>query len=320
MSPERSLDVLWLILLSAALACSGESRQAPDGAVDSAVEDAGRDAGSGGDRDAGGDAGDAGLDAGADAGDAGADAGDAGLDAGGDDALDAGADAGDAGADAGADGSGRPDHDPASSFLLEVPEGAVLCTVFCEGRGWRDEHEMMGRVDLRPGFYALPRGEGALDLDLVQGVVFGPDLRALQPDGPPGCEVRYYYGAWQYILRQDMLLDSTPYLLELWIWYEPSYWGPEWPAENALEGEFAASFVWASATLGPGSGWCEDHQGFCFCDLSSQAMETGQGSTARGDWVELGMAYAQACMVAGNTSCKDVHHARLSLGGAEREL
>lgn len=232
---------------------------------------------------------------------------------------------GDPGADVAPDGTGEdagglPDHDPESSFLLIVPPGTGMFTVFCEGRTWQEEYQMQGRIDLVPGAYVLPRTEAPLDGDLVAGVVFGPDHLPAQVNGPGSFEVTYYYGAWQYVFRQEYLLASEPYHLQVWIWFEPSFWGPDWPAQATLEGEFAATWSWAQADLGAGGVWCEDRQTFCFHDLSSMPGVDHLGTTASGDQVLAEIRYAQACQVAGNTNCEEVDRAELSLGGVQRVL
>jgi hypothetical protein len=106
----------------------------------------------------------------------------------------------------------------------------------------------------------------------------------------------------------------------VWIWFEPSFWGPDWPAQATLEGEFAATWCWARADLGAGSGWCQDRQSFCFHDLSSVSGVDNLGVTASGDRVLTEIRHAQACQVAGNTGCEDVDRAELSLGGVQRVL
>jgi hypothetical protein len=305
------LVIFFVLIASVAFTACSQGGNESDGGID-AGEDAGLDAGA-----------DLGTDAGADPGqDAGADLGtDAGADPGQDAGADPGTDAGvDAGEDAGWDAGSLPDHDPQSSFLLLIPPGTALCTVFCEGRTWQEEYQMQGRIDLIPGAYVLPRTEAPLDSDLIESVVFGPDHIPAQATGPGSFDVMYYYGAWQYIYRQDFLLQSEPYHLDVTIWFEPSYWGPNWPAQATLEGEFAASWTWALSRMGSGSGWCEEQQGFAFHDLSSMPGVEYQGTTAGGDHVLAEVLYAQACQVAGNTNCEEVDYAELSLGGVQRVL
>jgi hypothetical protein len=240
---------------------------------------------------------------------------DAGWDAGG--ADDAGWDAGGAD-DAGWDAGGLPDHDPESSFLLIIPPGARLYTVFCEGRTWQDEYRMKGRIDLIPGGYVLPRSGGSFDGELVAGAVFGPDRVPVQVNGPGSFEAVYYYGAWQYIFRQEYLLGAEPYHLQIWIWFEPYFWEDGWPAQVTLEGEFAAAWCSARADLGDATGFCQDRQTFCFHDLSSMPGVDHRGTTAGGDRVLVEIRHAQACQVAGNTGCEKVDRAELSLDGLQR--
>ena len=228
----------------------------------------------------------------------------------------------DAGRDAGGsdDAGGLPDHDPESSFLLIIPPGSSLYTVFCEGRTWQDEYQMQGRVDLLPGAYVLVRNEGSFDGELVAGAVFGPDHIPAQVNGPGSFEAVSYYGSWQYLFRQEYLLGTEPYRLQVTIWFESYFWEDGWPDQATLEGEFAAAWCWARADLGAGSGWCEERQTFCFYDLSMMAGVDHQGTTASGDQVLVEIRHAQACQVAGNTGCEKVDRAELSLGGAGRVL
>lgn len=242
---------------------------------------------------------------------------DAGGDAGDEPGSDPGADPG---ADVGWDAGGLPDHDPESSFLLIIPPGARLCTVFCEGRTWQDEYQMRGRVDLRPGAYVLVRNEGSFDGDLVAGVVFGPDDVPAQKNGPGSFEAVSHYESWQYRFRQEYRLQNEPYQLQVMIWFESYFWEPGWPAQVTLEGEFAAAWCWARADLSAGSGWCEERQNFCFHDLSMMPGVDHRGTTASGDRVLVEIRHAQACQVAGNTGCEEVDRAELSLGGLQRVL
>jgi len=278
-----------LFLLAGGSGCSGGSGTGSDGFAD-AAGDTGDDAGD-----------DAGVDAGRDA----------GFDAGSDPGTDAGPDG---------DGGGRPDSAPSESFLLHIPPGAGLCNVFCEGRTWQDELRMIGRIDLVPGSYVLPRVEQPLDMELIQRVVFGPDRQPLDPSGPGSVDVAYYYGAWQYVFRQEFSRQGEPFRLEVWIWFEPSYWGPQWPPEVTLEGELAGSWSWAFATIGPGEQWCEERQGFSFCDLSSMPGVENLGTVENGDRVRAEVRHAQGCQVAGNTTCEEIDLAELSLGGVVRAV
>jgi hypothetical protein len=224
----------------------------------------------------------------------------------------------DAGGDVGDDAAGLPDHDPQSSFLLIIPPGSSLHTVFCEGRTWQEEYQMQGRIDLVPGAYVLPRTEGPLEGDLVAGVVFGPDQIPAQVNGPGSFEAISYYGSWQYLFRQEYLLGNEPYHLQVMIWFESYFWENGWPAQVTLEGEFAATWCTARADLGASSGWCEERQNFCFHDLSMMPGVDHQGTTASGDQVLVEIRHARACQVAGNTGCEEVDRAELSLGGVQR--
>jgi len=216
------------------------------------------------------------------------------------------------------DAGGLPDHDPESSFLLIIPPGSSLYTVFCEGRTWQDEYQMQGRIDLIPGAYVLPRTDGSFDGELVAGAVFGPGKIPAQINGQGSFEAVSYYGSWQYLFEQEYLLENEPYHLQVTIWFESYFWEDGWPDQATLEGEFAATWCWARADLGTGSGWCEDRQNFCFHDLSMMPGVDHQGATAGGDQVLVEIRHARACQVAGNTGCEEVDRAELSLGGAER--
>ncbi len=242
---------------------------------------------------------------------------DGAVDAGGDAGLDAD---GDAGEDAGGDAGVLPDYDPQSSFLLIIPPGTALFTVFCEGRTWQEEYQMQGRVDLAPGAYVLPRAAGPLDGDLVAGVVFGPESAPVQATGAGSFDVVEYYGSWQYIYRQDFLLQNQSYHLDVWIWFESYFWEAGWPAQVTMEGEFAASFTWAQSVIGDGTGWCQDRQGLAFHDLSSMPGVEYRGTTESGDHLLARIRHARACMVAGNTGCEEIDHAELSLGGVQHVI
>jgi hypothetical protein len=218
------------------------------------------------------------------------------------------------------DAGGLPDHDPQSSFLLIIPPGTGLYTVFCEGRTWQDEHQMQGHIDLIPGAYVLPRTAGSFDGDLVAGVIFGPDHVPAQVNGPGSFEAVLYYGSWQYLFRQEYLLGAEPYHLQVMIWFESYFWEDGWPAQVTLEGEFAATWIWARADLGAVTGYCQDLQTFCFYDLSSMSGVDHLGTTASGDQVLAEIRHAQACQVAGNTGCDEVDRAELNLGGVQRVL
>lgn len=215
----------------------------------------------------------------------------------------------------------RPDFDPTQAFLLTVPPGSGLCTTFCEGRTWQEEYQMVGRIELLPGYYVLPRMGGTLDKQFILEILFGPQLTQLVSKEPGQFEVTYYFGAWWYLFQQDFIMDNNQdYNVRVMVWFEPSYWGLDWPEEVTLDGEFATFWVWADSRIGPGELWCEEMQGFTFQDLSAGYGPDNLGTTASGDWVLAEIRSAQACKVAGNTNCEEINRAEVNIQGNHQEI
>jgi hypothetical protein len=91
--------------------------------------------------------------------------------------------------DGGLDAWDAGDHDaggdlPTGRPRLIVETGAVACAVFDEGaRDWRGELALLGRIDFLPQAMALPTDESVWELDLVEGLLFGPEAVAAVSQG-----------------------------------------------------------------------------------------------------------------------------------------
>jgi hypothetical protein len=244
--------------------------------------------------------------------------------------ADAGLDAQDAQTDLdGEDGTddvqldGSDDHDPDSSFLLEIPAGTDLCTRFSAARNWQQELAMLGRISLKPGYYVLPRTPGTYDEEIVEQVEFGPDARVLDPQGTTGevtASFRNQDGidSWIYTFTKEFSLDQEPYWIVITI---PIAADVSWPAEVVLDPTFMFDTLSGRATIGPGEDPISEIQDFVTCQLPERGPLFTVGGES-GTQLVLDQRYCteppEFC--AGCTICYSLFAADLNYAGQTRNV
>ncbi|MBW1807832.1 MAG: hypothetical protein JRJ87_06520 [Deltaproteobacteria bacterium] len=240
--------------------------------------------------------------------------------------ADAGLDAQDAGADSPGDSydaGQRPDHDPDSSFLLNVPAGTDLCTHFSAARNWQQELAMLGRIVLKPGHYILPRTAGIYEEEIVEQVVYGPDARVLDPQVTTGeftASFRNQDGidTWIYTFTKEFTLDQEPYWVVITI---PIAQAGDWPAQVVLDPTFMFDTVNGRATIGPGEDPITEIQDFVTCQLPERGPLFTVGSES-GTQLVLDQRYCteppEFC--AGCTICYSLFAADLTFAGQTRTV
>jgi hypothetical protein len=286
------MRTFWYLLLASllAVACSSGG-----GEQDAGFEDA---------VDAGGD--DAGTDAGGD------DAG-AGDDGNGDDGTSSGDDGG-AGDEGGSDIGPKPDYDPAESFLVIVPAGTGLCSTFSEGRGWQEEYQMLGQIDLREGHYVLPRQAGSFPLDLVESVWFRPERNQLTPAGPGEVQATWYdWGMWYYEFSQAFSGEGKSFTITVDLSFYSST--GDWPAETVLDESTMMGFVSGGIHFEPD--WITEQQALGPCQLSEGWRRIITAAVAGGDRVVMDVRGSMPCMISGNTTCYYFNSAQVTLDGGQ---
>ncbi|MBW1871613.1 MAG: hypothetical protein JRJ19_06080 [Deltaproteobacteria bacterium] len=246
---------------------------------------------------------------------------DAAHDAGGDDpGNDADGAAGDPGNE---DGGLKPDYDPTNEFLLEIPGGVSFCHGFHQDRTWQQELAMIGRIDLQPGFFNLPRTPGTYQAELIETVVFGPEHRLLQPTAAQGQFVAEYKSGgldeWWYKFHQDFTFSGTIYQVEIFlsIGNEGS-----WPEEISLDNVAWPAVISARIFIGPGENPLDEIQAFGLCALPD-VFKSYSATTAGGDLIlleEREGPYMRACQAAGETSCLFLTSASVQSGEFQQTI
>jgi hypothetical protein len=299
--PTKLLIIGWLSALMLLGGCSSSS-ELTDAGQDAAHDASGGDPGQ--DADAG--AGDPGSDADAGASDPGITDGDGGP--------------GDIGSD---DGGQRPDYDPTNEFLLEVPAGVSFCNGFYQDRTWQQELAMIGRIDLLPGFFNLPRTEGTYQAELIDTILFGPEHNQLLPTAAQGQVVAEYkdwgQGEWWYKFHKDFTFSGTIYQVEIFISI-----GNEgtWPEEISLDNPAWPVVASAKIFIGPGEDQLDEIQAFGLCDLPA-VLKSFSATTAGGDQFlleEREGPYMRACLAAGETSCLFLTSASVQSGEFQQTI
>jgi hypothetical protein len=246
-------------------------------------------------------------------------------DAGFEDAFDAGGDDGgagdpsDAGADdreAGSDIGPRPDYDPQSSFLVIVPPGTGLCSTFSEGRGWREEYQMLGQIDLREGHYVLPRQAGSFPLDMIESVWFRPERNQLTPAGPGEVQATWYDGGmWYYKFSQAFSGEGKSFTITVDLSFYSST--GDWPEETVLDVGTMMGFVSGGIQIGDGQDWINELQALGPCALADGWKRTITAAVAGGDRLVLDVRGSMPCMISGNTTCYLLFGADVTLSGGQ---
>jgi hypothetical protein len=287
------MRICWILFLASLLliACSSGGGE-QDGGLDDAFDAGGDDAGTNGD-------------------DAGAGGDDAGI--GGDDAGITGDDGG-PGDEGGSDIGPKPDYDPAESFLVIVPAGTGLCSTFCECRGWREEYQMLGRIDLREGQYVLPRQAGSFPLDWIDRAWFRPERNQLTPAGPGEVLATWHdMGLWYYQFSQAFFGEGKSFTVTVDISFYSS--DDTWPEETVLDESTMMGFVGGGILFGPD--WRTEQQALGPCQLSEGWRRIITAAVAGGDRVVMDVRGSMPCMLSGNTTCYYFTSAEVTLGGGQ---
>jgi hypothetical protein len=274
-------------------ACSSGGGE-QDGGFEDAIDANGDDA-SNGDDTSGGD--DAGI----------------GGDPGADRAADG--DGGGAGDEGGSDIGPKPDYDPTESFLIIVPAGTGLCSTFNEGRGWREEYQMLGQIDLRAGQHVLPRQAGSFPLDLVESIWFRPEKNQLTPAGPGEVLATWYdWGMWHYQFSQAFSGEGKSFTITVDLSFYSST--GDWPAETVLDESTMMGFVGGGIKI-DGGDILTGQQALGPCALSDAWKRTITAAVAGGDRLVLDVRGSMPCMISGNTTCYYFTNADVTLGAEQ---
>lgn len=217
----------------------------------------------------------------------------------------------------------RPDYDPAQSFLLIVPDDTSLCHGFCEGRTWRQALDMIGRIDLLPGYYVLPQQEGFHRAELIDQVIFGPEHQELLPTAAAG-EIQAEYqswgnGEWLYTFRKDYTYQGEIYHLE--VHFNIRNDGSGWPAEVVVESGDYNFGTTARLTIRDGYPVIDEVQAFGLCELPAGTLYTA--TTSGDDQIVLDVRtgpYMSSCLAAGETSCLFLTGAQVNLDTFQQSI
>jgi hypothetical protein len=210
------------------------------------------------------------------------------------------------------DGAGDDGPDD-ESFLVIVPPGTGLCSTFFEGRDWRQEYQMLGRIDLRPGNFILPRKAGTFPLDVVEQVLFRPERTGLAAAGAGEVLAEFYdWGGWSYQFTQEYAGEGRPLLVTV----ELFFYSPDgiWPEETVLGADTMLSLISGGIKIGTGEDWITEVQALGPCALPEDWKRTITATTAGGDRLVLDLRGSMPCMTAGNTSCYSFQSAQVALG------
>lgn len=277
---KHFLSILFMTLFLAACSPGGGERDGGlDDAFDAGGDDAGTDAGGGDDAGTGGD--------------------DAGV----------GGDDGGSGDEGGSDIGPKPDYDPAESFLVIVPPGTGLCSTFCEGRGWREEYQMLGQTDLREGHYVLPRQVGSFPVDLFERVIFRPEQNQLTPAGPGEVQATWYdWGMWNYQFSQVFSGEGKSFTVTV----DVSFYSSDgtWPEETVLGEDAMLGLIGGGIQFGPD--WRTEQQALGPCKYPDGWKRTITAAVAGGDSLVLDVRGSMPCMISGNTSCYFLYNAQFN--------
>jgi hypothetical protein len=206
---------------------------------------------------------------------------------------------------------------------LNVPAGTRLCFGFCEDRTWRQALDMIGLIDLLPGYYVLPRQEGFYRAEMIEQVIFGPEHWMLLPTAAAG-EIQAQYqswgdGEWQYTFRKGFTYQGEIYHLE--VHFNIRNDGSGWPAEVVVDSSDYNFETTAKLTTRAGVSIIDEIQAFGLCDLP--AWTTYTATTAVGDQVVLDVRmgpYMSSCLADGETSCLFLTGAQISMGSFQQTV
>jgi hypothetical protein len=212
-----------------------------------------------------------------------------------------------------------PDHDPATSLVLVVPEGAALCPAFRECVGcWPDELAGRARLSLRAGSHVLERAEGTVELaeGLVEGLAVGPEGRPAAPLAyPEERTAEHLAGAgweqWSFRFTRAFTLDGETLTATAEVRLTRlEAEQPAWPEAIAADATFR-QFAFLGGLERAASG-----QALVSCDPPAGGVITVEA--AAGDGARLEVSTCPACGCSGNTSCLVLDRAELTLGGVTR--
>ncbi len=240
--------------------------------------------------------------------------GSAGIDDGGSDGANLDGDS-----DGGGDIGTKPDFDPESEFLLFIPPETSLCFGFAEGRDWRQELAMVGKIDLKPGYYILPRQSAGFSLELVERIVFGPDHQDLVPSADlaqvePVFQDWGLYGQWSYFARKNYTGSGESYRLQVQLTVVKVY--DQWPAEVELGAQPEAVVATAELLIGPGEKSLDEIQRFGLCALEESSRRLFTADTMAAEHLVLDVRqglYGDSCLSTGETECLFFTRAELRL-------
>jgi len=100
-------------------------------------------------------------------------------------------------------------------YRFEIPSATTLCGVFSEGRGIREEYELLTQVDLIAGVHYLPRDLQSFQLTLIDELRFGPLQSVATPLGPGRFDQLSASGSTSFSYNQDFMVESTPITIVL---------------------------------------------------------------------------------------------------------
>ena len=172
---------------------------------------------------------------------------------------------------------------------------------------------MLGRIDLAPGYYVLPRQSGYYPAAFVSATPFGPDQADPEPVSAGGEFNAVYYdwpwGAetWEYTYEQEYTLAGQPFRINVYF----SFYSEDghWPAEQVADNDFQMT---GTAYIGPGEDWITEQQPYSNC--GPPPAYRIDVLTRGGDRIVLDKRHCWACACAGNTSCYLFNSAEVEMG------
>lgn len=189
---------------------------------------------------------------------------------------------------------------------------------------------MVGRVELRPGSYSLPRKVGTSASEaLIERVLFGPERKVWNPRSAEGTLEAAFsggrYQTWDYNFLVPLVQDNqlAQGSLRIQVWSETG----TWPRELPMDPVDPFLTVAGEIRIGPGDDILSEAQRFALCGLPDPArLITAMTAGEPGDRVDLeirkgpGGPTLASCFAVGMTDCLFLTRAEVRIGNHQNVI